>query len=94
MDEFLKIVEPTLSNEVEIDVEKLKIYNSELKVQDSAKSSAVEFQKFSFDDRSSILKKYYVDITAKYSAGAGKKFFYEAVSSGKSKLPSICMGNR
>ena len=32
MDEFLKIVEPTLSNEVEIDVEKLKIYNSELKV--------------------------------------------------------------
>ena len=33
-------------------------------------------------------------MTAKYSVGAGNKFFYEAVSSGKSKSISICKGNR
>lgn len=94
MEQYLKIVEePTLSNEVETDAEKLKFYNSHLKVWDYAEISAVEFQKLSFDNRSTILKKYYVGMTAKYSAGAGKKFFYEAVSSGKSKPVSICKGN-
>ena len=39
-------------------------------------------------------KKYYVDMTAKYSADAAKKFLCEAVSSGKSKTVSICKGNR
>ena len=95
MEQLLKIVEePTPANEVEIDAEKLKFYNSQLKVWDYAKISAVEFQKLSFDDRSNILKKYYVDMTAKYSAGAGKKFFHEAVSSGKLKPISFCKGNR
>ena len=83
---------PTPSNQVEIDAEKLKFYNSQLKVWKYAKNSAAEFQKHSFDYRSSILKKYYVDVTAKYSAGAGKKF--EGVSSGKSKSVSVCKGNR
>lgn len=32
-------------------------------------------------------------MTVKYSAGAGKKFFYEAVSSGKSKPVSTDKGN-
>ena len=86
MEQLLKIMEePTPSNEVEIDAENLKFYNSQLKVWDYAKISAAEFQKLSFDDRSSILKKCYVDMTAIYSAGSGNKFFYEAVSSGKSK---------
>ena len=82
----MKIVEePTPSNEVEIYAEKLKFYKSQLKVWDYAKVSAAEFQKLSFDDRSTILKKCHVDMTTKYSAGSGNKFFYEAVSSGKSK---------
>ena len=29
-------------------------------------------------------------MTTKYSAGAGNKFFYEDVSSGKSKSISVC----
>lgn len=33
-------------------------------------------------------------MTVKYSAGGGKKFFYEAVSSGKSKPDSTYKGNR
>lgn len=48
---------PTPSNQVEIDAEKLKFYNSQLKVWKYAKNSAAEFQKHSFDYRSSILKK-------------------------------------
>lgn len=79
---------------MEIDAGKLKFYNSQLKVWKYAKNSGAEFQKLSFDYRSSILKKYYVDVTAKYSAGAGKKFFFEAVSSGKSKSVSVFKGNR
>ena len=31
---------------------------------------------------------------AKYSVGAGKKFFYGVVSSGKSRSILICKGNR
>ena len=60
---------------------------------DYAKILAIEFQKLSFDNRSSILKKYYVDMTAKYSAGANNKLFYDAVPSGKSKPVSICKEN-
>ena len=93
MDQFLKTVVPTSSNEVEIDAEKLRFHNSYLKVLDYAKISAVEFQKLSFDNSSNILKKYYVDMMVKYSAGGGKENFYEAVSFGKSKLVSICKGN-
>ena len=42
----------------------------------------------------SFFKRYYVDLTAKYSAGANNKLFYEAVPSGKSKPVSISKGNR
>ena len=74
MEEFLKIVKEPSSNEVVIDADKLKFFNSQLKVWEYAKISAAEFQKLSFDDRSSILKKYYVDMSAKYSVGAVKMF--------------------
>lgn len=52
------------------------------------------FQKIWFDDKSSILKKYYVDMSAKYSVSASKKFFYGVVSSGKSRSVLICMRHR
>ena len=61
---------------------------------DYTKVLAVEFQKLLFDDRSSILKKYYVDMTAKCSVGAGKKCFYETVSSGMAKFVSMSKANR
>ena len=77
MEEFLKIVEGSLSStEVAIDGDKLKSYNTQLKMWDYAKVSAGNFQKPSFDDRSSILKKYYADISAKYSVGASKMFVF------------------
>ena len=54
----------------------------------------VSFKKLSFDNKSIILKIYYIDMLAKYSVGAGKKFFYGVVSSGKSRSILICKGNR
>ena len=74
MEQFLKITEEPSSNEVVIDADKLKPFNSQLKVWEYAKILAAEFQKLSFDSRSSIFKQYYVDITAKYLVGAGKMF--------------------
>ena len=95
MEKFLSITEDsTSSNEVEIDADKQKFYNSQLRVGDYAKISASELQKISFDNKSIILKIYYVDMLAKYSVGAGKKFFYGVVSSGKSRSILICKGNR
>ena len=43
MDQFLKILELTSSNEVEIGAEKLRFFNSQLKVWDYAKILAIEF---------------------------------------------------
>lgn len=58
MEKYLSIIEDlTSSNEVEIDADKLKFYNSQLKVWDYEKISASEFQKLSFDDKTSTLKK-------------------------------------
>ena len=59
---------------METDPEKLRFFNTQLKVWEYAKILGAEFQKLSFDDRSSILKKYYVDMCIKYSVGAGKIF--------------------
>ena len=68
-------MEEPLSNEVVIDTDSLKFFISKLKVWDYAKVSAADYQKLSFDVTSSISKKYYVDISAKYSVGAGKILF-------------------
>ena len=58
MEKYLSIIEDSASsNEVEIDADKLKFYNSQLKVWDYEKISASEFQKLSFDDKTSTLKK-------------------------------------
>ena len=73
MEKFLQIIEaPAQPNEVEMDPEKLKVFNSKLKVWDFAKILASEFENLPFDDKSSILKKYYVDMLSKYSDGKGK----------------------
>ena len=56
MEEFLKIVQEPSSNEVVIDLNKLKFFNSQLKLWEYAKILAAEFQKLSLDNKSSILK--------------------------------------
>ena len=55
-----------------MDPEKLKFFNSRIKVLNFAKTSSSEFQNLSFDDKSRILKKYYVDILSRYPDGIGK----------------------
>ena len=77
MDEFLRIVEDPSSSslaEAPIHVDRLKFFNSKVKVWEYAKIYASDFQKLSFDDRSYILKNYYLDMSTKYSMGAGKMF--------------------
>ena len=78
MEEFLGVVEdPSLSSSAEVstDADRLKFFNSKVKVWEYAKILASDFQKFSFDNRSSILKNYYLDMSTKYSTGAGKMFY-------------------
>ena len=73
MEKLLKIVEKPSSTELAIDAGRLKFFNSKLKIWDYTKISIREFQKLLFDDRSNILKKFYM--SAKYSVGAGKISF-------------------
>ena len=76
MEKLLQIVEsPIQTNEVEMDPEKLNFFNSKLKVWDFAEISSSEFQNLPFDDKSGILKKYYVDMLSKYPDGKGKIIF-------------------
>ena len=76
MKEFLRILEDPLpsSAEVTIDVDSLKIFNTKVKIWEYAKISASDFQKLSFDDRASILKNYYSDMSSKCYVGAGILF--------------------
>ena len=76
MEKFLQIVQtPTQPAEVEMDPERLKFFNSKLKVWDFAKISVSEFRNLPFDDKWSILKKYYVDMLSKYFDSKGKIIF-------------------
>ena len=76
MDKLLQIVEPTTQpDEKEMDPEKLKFLNSKIKVWDFVKISSSEFRNLSFDNKSNLFKKYYVEMLAKYSEGKGKLFF-------------------
>ena len=64
METFLQIVEvPTQSDEEEMDPERLKSFNCKLNVWYFAKISASEFQNLPCDGKSSILKKYYVEMS-------------------------------
>ena len=47
-----------------------------MKIWDYAKISADNVHKLSFDDRLSILKNYYLDMSVKYYFGAGKMFVF------------------
>ena len=76
-EEYLEILEGSSSSaEVAIDALKLKLYNTQLKMWDYAKVSAGDFQNLWFHNRSYIFKKYYVDISTKYSVGPGKMFVF------------------
>ena len=76
MEKLLQIVEaPIQPNEVEMNPKKLKFFNSKLKVWDFAKISSSKFQNLLFDDKSSILKRYYVDMLPRYADGKGKIIF-------------------
>ena len=68
--------DPSLSSlaEAPIHVDRLKFFNSKVKVWEYAKIYASDFQKLLFDDISYILKNYYLDMSTKYSMGAGKMF--------------------
>ena len=76
MEKLLAIIAPTAqADEVEMDPEKLKFFNSKLKVWDFAKISSSKFQNLLFDDKSSILKRYYVDMLSRYADGKDKIIF-------------------
>ena len=72
---FAIITTTVQPDEVEMDPEKLKFFNSELKVWDFAKVSPSEFQSLLFDDKSLFLKNYYIEISSKYTEVRGKSFF-------------------
>ena len=78
MEEFLRIVEEPLSTsaEVTIDADRLKFFTTKVEIWEYAKIPASDFQKLSFDDRASILKHYYSDMSAKYSVSAAILFIY------------------
>ena len=70
MENFLRLVEQlAASEEVAIDAEKLKFFNRELKIWDYAKISSSDYQKLSFEDKFSILKSYYVDMSCTLGTG-------------------------
>ena len=76
MEKFLQIVEaPTQPDEVEVDPPKLKFFNSKFKLWNFPKILASKFQNLPLEDKSSILKKYYVDMLLKYSGSKGKIIF-------------------
>lgn len=58
-----------------MDPEKLNFSNSKLKVLDFAKILSSELQSLSFDNKSSLLKKYYVERLARYTEDKGKIIF-------------------
>ena len=47
-----------------------------LKVWDFAKTSSSELQSLSFDNKSSLLKTYYVEMLSKQPVGKGKTIFF------------------
>ena len=66
MEEFLKIVEKPSSSEIDIESDRLKFFNTKLKIWDYANVSFEEQQKCSFDNRSAILRNYYSKMCNRY----------------------------
>ena len=61
MGNLLKIVEISSSAVISIDADKLKVFTAKVKIWDFASLSLNDYQKFSEEDCSSVLQKYYVD---------------------------------
>ena len=61
-----------MGNDVNIDAEKLKFFTAKVKIWDDAKISLSECQRLSADDRSSILRIYYQDMSKNCSVNSGK----------------------
>ena len=66
MNKLLQIVEETSSSLVETSEDKLKFSALKIKIWDYANLSQSDYQKFSIEDRSSILKKHFVDLSLGY----------------------------
>ena len=62
--------------QVTIDADRLKFFTTKVEIWEYAKIPASDFQKLSFDDKASILKHYYSDMSAKYSVSAAILFIY------------------
>lgn len=77
MEDFLRIVEETLTtlSAFNIDAEKLKFFNTKLKIWDYSGLSFADYQKLLIDKRSSILRKCYSDMCKRYSIGVGSGIF-------------------
>ena len=69
MENFLRLVEQLAASEEVAIAEKLKFFNRELKFWDYAKISSSDYQKLSFEDKFSILKSYYVDMSCTLGTG-------------------------
>ena len=77
MEHFLKLIEgrsPQHQQEVSIDPEKLKFFTSQVKIWKDTRLNYKDCQKFSVEDRFSMLKSYYVDMFARFSNGSGTFF--------------------
>lgn len=53
------------------DDEKLKFFTTKVKTRDYAKISLSGYQRLSVDDRSSVLRNYYQDVSKNYSVSSG-----------------------
>ena len=66
MNKFFQIVKEPSSSSMEIKEDRRKFFASKIKIWDYADLSQADHQKLSVEDRSSILKKYYVDLSVRY----------------------------
>ena len=72
MEHFLQMVEEPFQQQVETDEAKLKYFISKVKIWDYTCLGLNDNQKLSVEDRSSVLKNYYLEMRSRYSDGTGK----------------------
>ena len=76
MQKFLDIVKEPSSSSLEIQEDRLKFFVSKVKIWDYAGLSQGDYQKLSTEARSSILKKYYLDLTYHYPVATNFLYFF------------------
>ena len=79
MDKFIRIVEQLSLSQTNIDAERLKFSNTNLKIWEYANVSFEDYQKLSFDNRSAILRNYYSEMCNRYP-GSGIFFLFSFVT--------------